>query len=184
MKKTVCMIFFLALLLTHLSACDASFSVQGLDNYSENHSSYGTTGFLLNGEKLWEKYNYIDGDYFYFHETEEFLPKPIRETCLIYIIFDEGVYEEAKEFVLLNIEKPKQDIWYNGYCFCEEAPGYATQDHINFKRVTFNDDKRTILFIGFWLDPTDEDQQILNSYRGGNIQPFLEEYFPMYDFSK
>ena len=184
MKKTVCMIFCLVLLLMNLNACGESFSVQGFDNYSENHSSYGITGFLLNGEKLWEKYDYIDGDFFYSHKTEDFLPKPIRETCLIYITFDNDVYDEAKEFVLSNIERPEQDVWYNGYYFCEERIGYYTQDHINFKRVAFNDNKRTILFIGFWLDPTQEDQQILSMYRDGNIQPFLEVYFPMYDFSE
>lgn len=193
MKKTACIILCLTLLTVCLSGCNDSFSIYGLANYDRNVSMFSTCGFLPNGEKLWEKYEYIDGDFFYSYVEGGVLCMPQRETALLYLTFEDDAYEAAKEYTLSYVEMSDNGFWYNNYCFCEGLPKHSNTSSLtplrhprHFLQTIFNDEKRTILFIGFWITSSlnAEEEQIINRYAEGDVQPFLEKYFPMYDFSE
>ena len=163
------------------------YTTEGLSNY-EQYSSMGTLDFLPNQEKIWEKYPYVEGDFYYYQDS--LIKSNGKEVGILYVIFDESVYEEAKQFSLEHIEiSDDKSYLYNGYRFFVDVKTY-NYHHSNISQpeflqmTAFNDEKNVILFLGFYIWGNSDGTQTLQMLAEGDIRPFLKEYFPMYDFSK
>ncbi len=191
MKKTICIVLCLVFLIGFLMACDASFTKQGFE-YCGKVSSDVDCGFLPDVERLWEDYDYIEGD-FYFQSICEFLLDPnMREMALLYLKYEDEDYEEVKQIALGSIEIEKSRTYsYNGYRFCEDMSDYyegsIREFPYNFTLTGYHDEKNIIIFLTISHHPFQHKQGELAQNElanNGNIEPFLEEYFPMYDFSQ
>lgn len=173
--------------LTFKTAGPDFYTFEGLSNY-EQYSSMGTLDFLPNQEKIWEKYECIEGDFYYYEDS--FVKASGKEIGILYVVFDESVYEEVKQFSLQHIEISEDKSYsYNGYRFFVDTKTYnyhtSAAKQLEFLQMTaFNDEKDVILFLGFYIWGNSDGMQTLQKLTEGDIRPFLEEYFPMYDFSK
>ena len=97
----------LVLALTSLSAlgfcsCDGQISFRGISNFDENNSTVeiAYAPYIIVDKKrnhVFELYEYIEGDYFYYSMNEMFGAcfDTWREMSLLYLTFEESIYEEA-----------------------------------------------------------------------------------------
>ena len=191
MKKTVCLMLCLSFLTVCPAGCD-DFVIRGLDSYSGGHTMFATDDFLPNQERFWETHKYIEGDYYFSSESTGWLFSNLKEVALLYLKFDETNYAEVKKFVLEHIAVEEERTYsYNSYYFCEDMSDYYEESSyrfpFHFTLTGYHDEKKIIIFLGIYHYPTSNDpsEQAQNELaNNGNIEPFLKEYFPMYDFSK
>lgn len=174
-----------------LVGCD-DFVVRGLDSYSDRYyTMFATDDFLPNQERFWKTNEYIEGDYYFSYSTG-WLFSDIREVALLYFKFDDTNYEEVKQFVLEHITVAEERTYfYSGYRFCEDLSDYyeesSYQFPFHFTLTGYHDEKKIIIFLGIYHYPSSNQpsEQVQNELaNNGNIEPFLKEYFPMYDFSE
>ena len=185
MKKIISS-FVLALFLFNLTSCCNIIEYYGIENYSEYNSEYSLSRNLLPSSDYLQKFNYIDGDYEY---IDIGLTK--REHEIMYLIYENNVYDDAKTFVFENLILSNNHRYsYNGYEFIENIGRKEYYDSsmtneefpYQFKMIGFNDEKNAIIFMAMRITPkdlTDKDKQLLTFEDMG---AFLREYFSFYDF--
>ena len=189
MKKA----FVLLLLITVISCCISCgvYEKKGIDKYSKGNSSFSLSVELLPSDNFLTQFSYIDGNYYYIDKGGSFTYKDEQE--IMYLVYEDDVYERAKEFTFQNIyflENHKYS--YNGYEFmvnmCRQMEGRdpnIVNSEFNpywFNMIAFNDEKNTIVFLGFYMPKnlaTPEIEQLLTFEDMG---AFLKEYFSFYDF--
>lgn len=196
MKKIKILGFFI-LPLFLFSSCDSfklkgGVSLRGIEKYHPANSSLGISEHLLPSEDFIEKYSYIEGDYYYI-DTGLFSGHP-QESELMYLHYEDKGYEEVKQFSLESY--PLSSIHrysYNDYEFfetlllpkdydCLNSEGENKEFPYRFNMISYNDTKKTIVFIGFCIDTASinkEDKELLTF---SDMGAFLKEYFSFYDF--
>ena len=188
MKKTVCMVVCLAMMFCCGGCLGEDIIVnQGFSNFSVNDSMFGVCGGTLRlGKIIEETYEYIEGDY-YWYFNGYFAPVMI-DSAFMYFVFDDGVYEEAKQFVLEHSElSDRNQFTYNGYCFYEETVDNEYWEFpYSFFMVAFHEEKKIITFMGVYTfdGEANSRKDVIQSLTNGDIKPFLKECFSCYDFSK
>lgn len=163
------------------SACGTHLYHEGMDEYYREISSIGLTKYLIPDDFL-EEFEYVDG-YFYYKLDE---PLPLTHTVeatLMYLCYDDAVYGEAKNEVLsafeIDIEADEVIGSYGRYDFYVNKKSRYETNSQHFNAFTFNDNTKTLIFIGF--DTADklydfEDNKIVD------FDDLLKTYFPWYDF--
>jgi len=186
--KCIRIIAIIFVLILCLSLCSCwSVYVQGIDKFSTEVSTVSLTRYIM-PEDFLEKFDYIQGDYFYSDESNL---KEHYERALIYVEYEEIIYDHAKQYVIENLKLSEDQVYTsNSYIFYENNT--AEDDGLDFlsndmfpcvwMSVAFNDELHRIVFIGFTADDElgDEVETFTNDYG-----VFLNEYFKeFYDFSE
>ena len=170
----VCVIILICVS-TFISGCTWGLmaSVDGLSNFSEYHSSMSLNHYLI-PEGFLDAYSYIDGDYHYRDNGAGF------ERVLIYLVYDDETYLQAKNCVFENIELDLENALNCGNCVF-----YDNLDFSNFREEVYkiigcgyprfftmvgvNDKRNTLLFIGVYVSQPD-----------ASILEFAESGFEVY----
>ncbi len=161
--------------------CSCSFSYQhyerGLENYTEATSSYGITSkshFV--GKQFLEDYHYADGDYYY--EICDYYFGDIIERSFVWLIYNDGeIYQSAKQNKLesRNSELPSFDgAEAYGFTF---YINYELQFPQTFTTIGFNDEKQTLIFIGFHGYSENGDNKAFISLAETDFAAFLKHYY-------
>ena len=201
-KKLIQFILLIGTIISIVFTTGFSFSgcmdveLHGIEKYGRSNSSMTLTQYLIpilegeDGEEAFLRdYQYIEGDYFY--SDKGFLTKNAMEKALMYLIYDSEMYGEAKNVALNSFPLSSINRYtYNGYSFIENLAYYNS--HIDegenlyfpkhFNMVAYNDEKNTIIFIGFIFGKESMDEDDNAALNPFNIELFLKTYFPYYDF--
>ena len=193
MKKLLSLMVLI--ILCCLISCDMGFSspnLRGIDKYNEANSSVSLCQELLPSDDYLELFDYIDGDYHYI-DNSGYGFSVRDEQVLMYLTYNEDVYKTAKEFTFQNIyflENYKYS--YNGYEFlvniCRKMEGRDSDivkseiDPYWFNMVAFNDEKNTIVFMGFYMPEELRTPEVKQLLTFEDMGAFLKEYFLFYDF--
>lgn len=184
-KVSLCL---LILILCLLSGC-TTVKIDGIENFSEGHSSVSLTENLIPSKEFLKDYEYIAGDYHYFEEKS--FSESHLEVSIMVLKYETDEYQKAKEFCLeelwLSEENAKE---YNGYIFKENLSlPYKYNDLINgvneefphfFNMFSYNDDKCEIVSIGFWCGmKLYDDANLVNEDFGAFLQKYYSKF---YDF--
>lgn len=189
MRKLISLIVLLIIMLFTLLSCWKPFERKGIENYNKANSNSSLSLELLPSDDFLETFDYIDGDYYYIcRETPISLGD---EQEIMYLIYEGDTYKLAKEFALQSLLLSKDHRYsYNGYEFIENIGRLeGTDPNVTnsrnpywFNMIAYNDEKNTIIFIGFNMPKvlaTPEIEQLLTFEDMG---AFLKEYFSFYDF--
>ena len=121
----------------------------GVDEYVRskgNHCQIGASGFLYT-YKFVEKFDYLDGDYDYFATTWTTLDG--YELAIMHLTYTPDIYTLAKADIFENTTFVSDGpvYIYNGYDFYRLEWDMNTSN--KFTMNAFNDEKNTIVMIGF-----------------------------------
>ena len=187
MKKFYAICLVCSLLLLNLISCSYHYEKKGLDNFSANDSDYGICGDLIPPELI-DKYNYEKGDYFFItKEKAPFIPE--YDKCLLYLVYDDNTYSEAKKYTMEQLILSDQAVEvHNNYYFFENWTPAETGDTFlkdnfphEFVRFAYNDTNNTLIFIGLFMPETSNKTTDQTST---DWSSFLEQYYgEWYDFS-
>ena len=183
MKKVFLMIMLTAL----LCSCSYHYTDRGLENFSVNDSSVGLCRGLLPDDFM-DEFSYANGDYFY-SANEESAISFCEEKVLIYLQYDNIVYQNAKKHAMDNLMLSESVAIYNGYFFYNnDTPASLGNDHLDsknypyeFVRFAYNDNNNTLIFMGFSVtaDLQSEVDEVADDWGA-----FLEKYYgEWYSFS-
>lgn len=189
MKK--CSLFLMIILMFFcFSGCVYEIRRNSLDEYKAliKRRGFGysdvesdTPSALLPSLTFLEDYEYIEGTYnFYSRSTLTYLfGYTLPERVLITLKYKEDVYQDAKSFMLeQSIVYNNQYYYYDDYCFYQHHAS-----HGKFNMVGYNDEKRVLLFLGFYNCSEPEVAEEYLDDLEGKFKPFLDEYYSeWYDF--
>ena len=201
MKKTI-FIFLLLLNLLIFTSCSQYLEVSSLEEYSIKASRNGGYSsisldkpdcFLLDSSFI-EKYNYVDGGFFW-READLFFSffnvKDVKpEIVILHLKYDKEIYDNAKN-EMLNKILPYNDkfYFYNDYVFYENFNyiyEYKTRNFPEtFTMACYNDRLNTLDFIGFdyYIGSNYPSKEILDDI-DGNWKLFIDTYYEeYYDFN-
>ena len=191
MRKILSLVMLLFSILFTLISCTEPTEKRGISNYHIANSESSLSLRLLPSDDFLEKFDYVDGDYYYI--SRETIISLGDEQEIMYLVYEEDIYDDAKDFVFQRLLLSKEHRYsYNGYEFIENIGQLEGRDPnvVNdrfpywFNMVAFNDEKQTIVFLGFNMPEkllTAEIEQLLTFEDMG---AFLKKYFSFYDFDK
>ena len=174
-------IIILLIILLTFTAC--AFKSSGIDDYlnNPNHSQVELTNFFLYSSNFVKKYNYLDADYQYY-DTGIF-GGDYYEVAILYLTYSPDIYAQAKKDIIDNTDfvSDAPEYSYNGYEFYRINIRVDSDDWKNwFVMNSFNDEKHTIIAMGFSGEPSNKFQVSQSEW-----PEFLKTYYgDFYDFSK
>lgn len=189
MKKTNSVILKLALCVGILtfaflcSACGTHSYREGLDNYDVKSAHYVSTNDIIPNGFL-EEFEYVNGN-FYYSFDEPFPFTHTIESTLIYLNYDDSVYENAKDYILTAYGIDDKTDWIIGSCknysfhINNEYKYTQITPHSRFVALSYNDDINTLVLIGFYSN--DDLYEFENNQIVG-FEDLLKTYFTWYDF--
>lgn len=151
MKKRLIFSFILCVIAILLAGCSTGIKYsEGVDvqYFSPALSSSGTTSQLV-PEKFLEKFEYSENRFYHYTNERAFSFGDMDKT-LLYLEYDDGIYEKAKEYILtemdLNFTEKRE---YNGYVFyLNEDLATRTYFPYQYLMAGYNDDKNRVIFFG------------------------------------
>ena len=183
MKRIIllCISCFLTLVLVfQFSACgEYVYTNSGIENFSVEDSAFGLNPHLFPKDFL-ELYPYIDGGYDYYEKSDAYA----YVTSLIYTVYDEATYLDAKNYALENLEYLEDSAeQYKGYSvygrtldfYDKFYKGHETNYKIMRFYFAYSDENRTLVaFATYMLGYYEYEYTTLSEY--------FETYFPFYNF--
>ncbi len=182
MKKI--MIILLVISISFSFASCSELKIQGLDSYSKELCSVGTTDYLFPDESFLAEFKYRDGNFHFYEDGGSFT----LVTTIAYLTYSDTDYEQAKVYCQEKFVLSEEHVFtYNGYHFAENLCNSVANDNLyeypeQFNMFGYNDEKQTLIFIGYCNSyPNDKNKQLAETDFGA----FLELYFSQYyDFSE
>ena len=176
MKRICCNLIALLLgcfLLFFTTSCNVSWGESGIENFDRNQSSVGLTRFFIPFDFL-ELFPYESGDYEYFDGTFDV---ERYECVLLYTVYDEEHYIEAKTHAMDNWATLESFEEYQGYCFFKATPN-VFPDYLPHSAVFFaySDDKNMLLFTATNLAIKQ------GGYKFSSISEYFDTYFEFFNF--
>lgn len=191
MMKRIIYILVLILDIFLLSSCDNERYSEGFEHMYDDRASFfifmGKTEFY----KTFKKYNYIDGNYFYYDSYEN------TEKFLMYFKYEEEDYLKAKEYLFENFSLWDEPIReYNNYVF------YLNKDFVNFHNFSetndvfdywyygfpnifnaycYNDRTFTLILMGYNLNGIGQERDLAKDEFGKFLESAFGKY---YDFNQ
>ena len=166
-----------------LSSCAKSFRnfQSGLENFHPANSEVGVCDCLIPSEMI-SSFQYLNGNY-YKEETASGFYRNICERALVYFEYDDTTYNDAKSYATENLILNENVFTeYNGYVFfINETYQHDTGYPRKFKVYGYNDEKNTLVFLGFYVSvELYEEVDELSA----DWPAFLEKYYgEWYSFS-
>ena len=183
MKKIVA--YVMCIIMTYLLAgCSENKSVSGLENFSIHMATMRTGWYLLPSEDFLEKYEYIEGDYYWELKEDGFLVN-CRDSSFIWLRYSKENYDKAKKYTTDTISVAENDRFiYNGYSFFRNLKVEQEEKGVFpfwYTGVGYNDEKCILLFMGLFVTGNQEELAA-SIYESGNWEGFIKEFYPEYDF--
>ena len=177
MKKVYLAIVILCVFLT---SCVKSYDAErGIENFKRTDADLGLCWNLI-PENFIEQYPYVEGNYF----IDNGVYKVVGgwEKVLLYIQYDSDTYVEAKAYAMEHLNLLDDSvIEYNSYFFYQNQSNECNRYPYDFNQFVFNDEKHTLVFIGFCVSVElhDEVDAVADDWPA-----FLEKYYgEWYSFS-
>ena len=192
MRKTLISLIILISLISGSCSSNLVVDLRGIEQYDPTNSSMSISQYLLPCKDFLKKYPYITGDYFYI-DTGAFARRTIEQE-LMYLNYKDDIYDEVKNISLTSFPLSlTHQYFYNGYVFYEslllpklynelDADGESRSFPNHFNMISYNGEKKVLVFIGFYLykgDMSERDKELLTF---SDMGAFLKEYFSFYDF--
>ena len=161
-------------ILLSITACVPSvYVVTGIENYTPVDSPYGTVKYFLplpdEPYEFLKAYSYTRGDYDYYELSDS----GTYETAVLYMEYDEEIYEEAKSYAFQNLKLIEESISeYKQYTFMQNQRCPLEEQRIFFG---YCDEKRILIFVGTYMSGPHE-------YQCSTLAEYLETYFPFYNW--
>ncbi len=205
MKKLIlCLLVIIACCLG-LVGCYQDLEETSLEEYilhiNRNKFGYSNVGIdhpdnFLPSLTFIEDYEYIEGGYYWREEDltrDLFKSKRQPEIVVLYLKYDEGMYGEAKQFMLKNIIPNDKTYIYNDYIFYENT-NFNPQNGTDkvpqfFTMACYNDTKNVLVFIGMSSGKAFTSGSLLEDKYLTDLEnhwtEFIDQYFgEYYDFSQ
>ena len=166
-----------------LSSCAKSFRnfQSGLENFHPANSDHGLCNGLMPDDFI-DSFEYLDGNYYKEYNSSG-LFRNVCERSLVYFEYDDTVYNDAKSYVTENLILGETTFaTHGGYSFfINKTREYDTGYPRNFNMYGYNDEKNTLVFLGFYVSvELYEEVDELSA----DWPAFLEKYYgEWYSFS-
>ena len=155
MKKRLIFSFILCVIAILLAGCSTGIKYsEGVDvqYFSPALSSSGTTSQLV-PEKYLEKFEYSENRFYHYTNERAFSFGDMDKT-LLYLEYDDGIYEKAKEYILTEMDinfterrEYSEYVFYINHAF-KNVAGYLEFFPYQYLMVGYNDDKNRVIFFG------------------------------------
>ena len=162
----------------------------GLDEFRAAECTYGLNVNLLPSEDFISEFVYTSGDYQYYDRGLNngwgFV------TSIVYLKYEPEIYAEAKMYCTETfILDGDHKFEYNGYSFIENITYFSNtssddpesekqKNHYypsKFNMFGFNDEKCTLIFLGYYNgDPKEQDKQLALTDFGAFWELYFSEY--------
>ena len=160
---------FLFILVAALTSCH-TIGKQGIGEFSPHDSATELTQYLI-PEGFLEMFPFIDGDYDYF---DTLTIANAYETAIIYVKYEERIYEQAKAYALTHMEfADNSEVSYKGYCFQQRIWGYELE--VRRCYFAYSDEMQILLAVG-------TNVRVPEDYQYTSIESYFDTYFPSYNF--
>ncbi len=180
MKRRITAVSFAIMLVISLmlltSCAPTHIHTEGLDDYCRNNGGYSenhiASGLFLNADFV-KKYTYIDGNFIYDYYGVMFIDE--IDKAFAWLTYNEDEYVKAKQdndFDNLEAFDSGRSVY--GFTFFLrknwDFPNY-------FTAMGFNDEKHTIVFIGFYGKTDNEDTKAFISLAKTDFAAFLKHFY-------
>ncbi|MDY3864234.1 MAG: hypothetical protein SOZ51_09055 [Eubacteriales bacterium] len=177
MKRVVLLLTAIVITLMLIS-CSTHVSTKGFENWHSAASSYSITSSLFLENDFLTEYAYQSGNYFYQFD-EDFFPNCTDKSFAWFSYDDESIYQNAKQsrFDKRFTESESYDgteaFGFSFYLYwtAEGSVGFPNW----FTAFGFNDQTKTLVFLGFYSNRSQEDQYI--RLIGTDFGGFLTHYY-------
>ncbi|MBE6632772.1 MAG: hypothetical protein E7620_00350 [Ruminococcaceae bacterium] len=173
MKKRIFVILSMVISL-FLTSCTL-YQAQGIENFHLGHSQCGLTQSLIPQDFL-TMFPYERGDYDYIDQHKKMTYSYNRyETALIYMVYDEETYVQAKEYFFEHM--PEDEIHSETYKTFVFKKNISPDQHHNDMRIYFaySDEHRVLLAVG---------TRVGEPYTYITLGEYMATYFPFFNFEE
>lgn len=157
--------------------------IKGIDNFSENSSSYGLGDELMPSLDFIEQYEYVDMKYYFRIDYQGPFHLESAEHVVIVGSYEESIYKQAKEYCFQKMQLSEINIIeYNGYIFAQNNKTEDSEEQFphRFTMFAYNDELCHLAFMGFcdYNYTFNDTEEVLE-----NWEVFLDKHFSdLYDF--
>ena len=149
---------------------DYKIEEHGIENFHEAISEVSLTRLLFPSNFL-ELYPYTDGDFDYYDESTL---KYSYETALLYMIYDDATYEQAKQYALEHSPIESTAEKFGSFVFFRQThKDAAGGDKLRFY-IAYSDEKNMLLAVGTYMSGS-------NVYTHTSAEEYMNTYFPFFN---
>lgn len=166
-----------------LTSCGGVIDKEGLDYFYENNtgiSQYSVTRNNFLTPEFLDQFPYLDGDFHYREESENFIFGPTLERSFAWIKYDADQYDQAKESWLAGKKMNEESVdGQTAYGFTFNLI-YAYQYPKWIFLFGNNDVTQTLVFMGFYIsnDHNDFDNcSLVETDIGAFLQKFYGDWY-------
>lgn len=143
---------------------------KGIENFHVSISTIGVTRCLFPSNFL-ELYPYTEGDFDYYDKSTL---KYSYETALLYMIYDDTSYEQAKQYALEHSPIESKAENFGSFVFFRQIhKDAAGGDKLRFY-IAYSDEKNMLLAVGTYMSGS-------NVYTYASVEEYMSTYFPFFD---
>lgn len=154
-------------------------------------------GYWLPSLTFFDDYEFVEATYSLYEEDplrDLFDHRRKPDVAILTLTYEEGTYNQAKSFMLSEIELLDNKIYtYNDFCFYVNYNYYFLYKGIQFGEIEgitdafmmacYNDQKNILAFVGYYQGNPLSEEEVKSIEE--DWASFVEEHFnPYYDFSK
>ena len=178
MKKTICILMLLSMIIV-FSSCTDRDRIEGLENFSSYESSFETTKYLFPCEDFIDRFEYIDGDYYYDYWSNISYS---RDKSFAYFVYTPEVYQEAMDFTLDHMSFLDENTYeFNGYTFVQRDVTELVARPRNFPEwfwmMFYSEERGVIGFFGYY-----SAIHLIEIRPDEDFEGFIRHEFPEYDW--
>lgn len=168
MRRISCFLLLILLIFIMSSCGDNLYVNSGIENFSIHDSEYGLNTFLF-PLNFMDLYDYSDGGYDYYEKFG-------YATSLVFMQYEESVYNEAKEYALQELELvEKSEETYKGYVFLKRNGVFDDPKEEYRFYFAYSDEQRILLAVATYMDYS-------YPYKSTSLTDYLNTYFSFYNF--
>lgn len=178
MKKSICLLMLLSMIIV-FSSCSGRDRKEGLEEYSSHNSSFETSTYLFPCEDFIDRFEYIDGDYYYDYWSNGGYS---RDKSFAYFVYTPEVYQEAMDFTLDHMSFLDENTYeFNGYTFVQQdvsefVPSPRIFPHW-FWMMFYSEERGVIGFFGYY-----SAIHLIEIRPDEDFEGFIRYEFPEYDW--
>ncbi len=184
MKKILIYVLILIMTLNMLTSCSSICIVEekGIENYNYYTSGVETTAYILPSKDFIIKYNYIDGDYYYYNK---FTLSVCIDKAFLFFEYDVQTYEEALDFSKENMPLLNENTFeFNGYTFIQQDVSIHSSEEMSkfpekFWMMFYSEERNIIGFFGYYQEADEQNIRADEDFEG-----FVKYEFPEYDWEE
>ena len=179
MKKTVCILLSLFVILSLSSCSEHKYRTDGLKNYSPNDSDFELSKYLFPCENFIEKFEYVDGNYY--NDCWDYVTYA-RDKSFAYFKYTSEVYQEVFIFTQNNMSFVEENTHeFNGYTFIQQDVTALIKKSPSFPHwfwmMFYSEERHVIGFLGYYHAVSQQKIRADEDFEG-----FIRYEFSNYDW--